>query len=248
MRLLAAYLCILTILPSVSGSPAIGDRNATRPTPLLFYASSSGHETLDQGDGGGNPFASSLIEILSKPHVNLSDLSTALPKLTELKSHQYQTPEVPPVSTSTKWRLKPITKAERRVALVIGISDYSQAGLPSLPGVSNDLERVKAALEHTGFKTRLVLNADRISFQKELTNFAATSRSADAAIIYTTGHGVEIDNNVKLILGDFASHEGKGGLANHSVDLSTIASSSQARKFNLVFYGGCRSNPFYSPN
>ena len=29
--------------------------------PLIFHASTSGQKTLDQGEGGGNPFASSLV-------------------------------------------------------------------------------------------------------------------------------------------------------------------------------------------
>jgi len=37
--------------------------------PLHFYASQSGAETLDQGEGGGNPFASALIELLGRPTI-----------------------------------------------------------------------------------------------------------------------------------------------------------------------------------
>ena len=63
--------------------------------PLVFYATSPGGETLDQGDGGGNPFASSLIDLMGRPTLSLSGLSSELTTLTYQKSHGYQTPEVP---------------------------------------------------------------------------------------------------------------------------------------------------------
>jgi hypothetical protein len=34
--------------------------------PIYLYASQKGKPTLDQGEGGGNPFASALVELLSR--------------------------------------------------------------------------------------------------------------------------------------------------------------------------------------
>jgi uncharacterized caspase-like protein len=80
--------------------------------------------------------------------------------------------------------------------------------------------------------------------QAALSQFAKLSSSADVAVVYTSGHGVEVEKTDRLLLGDFALAEGRNGLADHSVDVPTIASASRARKVNLVFYGACRNDPF----
>ena len=49
--------CLLLLLFSPRASADV-------PSPLIFHASQSGKVTLDEGEGGGNPFASAFIEAL----------------------------------------------------------------------------------------------------------------------------------------------------------------------------------------
>jgi hypothetical protein len=51
----------------------VGGVENTWGETLLFHASASGRQTMDEGEGGGNPFASALIEILQKKEVRLGD-------------------------------------------------------------------------------------------------------------------------------------------------------------------------------
>jgi hypothetical protein len=236
--------CILGLTCSVAAQTRTVTVPAASHAPLVFYAASAGGETLDNGDNGGNPFASSLIDLLGRPTLSLPELSAELTTLTVQKSHGYQTPEVP-ASIASAWNLKPIAPGETRIALVIGISDYGAAhGVPSLPGVSNDLMGVEKAFTQSGFKTMVVLDADQPEFLATLAQFAKESAAADVAAIYATGHSVEVDKSVSLLLGDFPVAEGKRALPAHSVGLQTIASAAHARNINLIFYGGCRNNPF----
>jgi hypothetical protein len=208
---------------------------------LLFHAVSSGELALDQGEGGGNPFASALIETLARPQARLGELPDALRTLTEVKSAGYMTADVPAAVTPVDWPL--VSRgAENRKALVLVISDYEKAGLTSLAGAAYDAGRIATALTEAGFATKAVLDLDRAGIEDELIAFGAESRSADAAVIYTTGHGVEVDGRVYLLPADYPAQQGNAALATCAMPLREIAASIQARAVNLVFYGGCRED------
>ncbi len=78
-----------------------------RADTLIFHATAAGQQTLDQGEGGGNPFASSLIELLQRPRVALSELPDAIRALTSSKSRGFQSPDVPTTRTRPDWLLVP---------------------------------------------------------------------------------------------------------------------------------------------
>src|SRR5690242_9993313 len=67
----------------------------TNADALVFYACTSGKQTLDRDEGGGNPFASSLIDILARPRLRLAELPVALRELTRKKSRGFQSADVP---------------------------------------------------------------------------------------------------------------------------------------------------------
>jgi len=77
-------------------------------TPLVFYASQSGRPTLDAGEGGGNPFASALIELLQRQSLTLAELHSDIVRLTQTKSQGFQIPDAPAVSEAAAWAVKPV--------------------------------------------------------------------------------------------------------------------------------------------
>lgn len=216
-----------------------------RADSLVFQASASGKETLDQGAGGGNPFASALIEILAQRQVTLSELGSKLSQLTIQKSGGFQAPDLPVLEPTPSWSVVPIVAGERRSALVLVNSDYGKSGgAQSLPGAKYDALRVAAALKAAGFVTDVALDLDLNAIKQKLASFEAQSRDFDAAVIYTTGHGVEVDGQVFLLPGDYPIPDRGSVLASRAVPLATIAHSLHAKRINLVFYGGCRNNPW----
>jgi uncharacterized caspase-like protein len=80
--------------------------------------------------------------------------------------------------------------------------------------------------------------------RRKLADFAAASADFDAAVIYTTGHGVESNGAVYLIPGDYPTQEGNTALAAKALPLIEIANAARAKRVNLVFYGGCRDDPY----
>jgi hypothetical protein len=212
---------------------------------LVFHASASGRQTLDQGEGGGNPFASALIEVLARQTVSLAELPPALRELTRMKSGGFQAADVPDIRSSRDWTLVPPSPAERRLALVLVVSDYARSGgVQSLPGARNDAARIAAALTAAGFATEVAVDFALPAMKQKLASFALASAASDAAVIYTTGHGVEVGGAVYRLPGDYPVEQRNAALAEHAIGLSDIAGALRAKRINLVFYGGCRDDPF----
>ena len=80
----------------------------------------------------------------------------------------------------------PSRSGEKRIALVLVVSNYERAGAISLPGAAHDSHRMTSALTKAGFKTELALDLDLKGMRKKLAEFGAASSSYDVAAIYTT--------------------------------------------------------------
>ena len=218
---------------------------AEAPEPLLFLASHSGKQTLDAGEGGGNPFASAFIELLAHPGMTLGDFPQALADLTSRKSQGFQQADVPKRAEPAKWRFRPAPSGETRVALVLVVSDYTASDSAlSLPGARLDADRISGALRQAGFKTQTVVDPDIGQLRSALAGFGSRSAAADVALLYTTGHGVEVGGNVHLLLGNYPVAQGSAALADYGVPLAEISTAVKGRRASLVLYGGCRDNPF----
>jgi len=244
MRASARITLFLSFIACASTFLAVPHANADA---LVFYACASGKQTLDQGDDGGNPFASSLIAILERPRVRIGELPVALQELTSKKSGGFQSADVPKDMPSPDWLLIPSSTLEKRIALVLVVSDYSRSGsqsLQSLSGAKNDAKRIAAALTKAGFDTELALDFDLLMMRQKLTAFATKAANCDAAIIYTTGHGVQTSGSVYLLPGDYPIKQQNTALMQRAIRLSEIADAVRAKRINLVFYGGCRDDPF----
>lgn len=210
---------------------------------LVFQATTPGKQALDRDAQGGNPFASALIDSLGQPAVGLKQVLAAVEQLTLQYSRGYQRPDVPAITAATDWAMMPVPPGERRVALVLVVSDYARSELQSLPGARFDAERIAVALTRAGFETETVLDLDRAAIERKLAQFADQSRMYDVAAIYSTGHGVEVDGTVHLLPGDYPVQQRNAALAARAVALPRMAVAAQGRKLNLVFWGGCRDNP-----
>lgn len=207
---------------------------------MLFLASQSGRSTLDQGEGGGNPFASALIELLARPALTLASLRSGLVELTRARSRGYQEADVSHATSRRRWRVRPVPAREKRVALVFVYADYERAGAPSLPGARRDLDRIRDALEGAGFAVTAVVDPSTAERSALLERLDAESRDAAAAVLYVTGHGFEHDGRVYLTPHDFPFREGAGRLEDRAVHVAGLADHLRARSANLLFFGGCR--------
>jgi hypothetical protein len=218
---------------------------AQGPT-LLVFATGPGGSALDSDDQGGNPFASALIESASDPKVRLRSLESRLRRLTLTKSLGIQAIERFGDVGLPEWRFVEDAKqsSETRRALVLVVSDYSGLGsVASLRGAAHDERRIADMLARHGFAVDEGSGHRRSQLLAALTSFRRGSQRSDIGVIYSTGHGVELDGVVYLIPGDYPAGAGFGAaqLKRHAISVARIARAASARSQNLVFFGGCRT-------
>lgn len=213
------------------------------PPAVAIRATQPGLQTRDSAADGGNPFASVFVELMARPELDLSAFATALAARTEALSDGFQRPDIPADIGAITLRLGRAAAGERRVALVLVLSDYG-FGLPVLPGARHDAGRIAEALRRAGFETRLALDPERAEIASILAAFAAATADADTAVIYTTGHGIEVSGGGYLLTRDFPAMLGNYALPTYGIPLERIGHAMRARRANLLFYAGCRDAPF----
>ena len=215
------------------------------PVPAIVYATQAGGTTLDQDSFGGNPFATALIDLSNEQGLELKQLLPALRKSTLERSARHQTPTWDRVSADEKWTftLSNAVRQEKRIALVLVVSEYTDSENHQLLGAARDERRISSMLAGHGFSVTQGVAPDKRSLHRALRSFTATSKESDVAIVYSTGHGVEYIARPFLLPGDYPFSLGYGSatLRRHALPVAQIASACKARKLNLTFFAGCRT-------
>jgi tetratricopeptide (TPR) repeat protein len=131
----------------------------------------------------------------------------------------------------------------RRVALVIGNSAYT--GVAALPNPRRDAEAMAETLRKIGFqKVSLETNLGHEKLVKVLRSFAREADSADWAVVYYAGHGIEMNGTNYLVPID-AKLENDRDLEFEAVSLDLLMTTVEpAKKLRLVLLDACRDNPF----
>jgi uncharacterized caspase-like protein len=83
------------------------------------------------------------------------------------------------------------------VALVIGNGNY--AHLPKLANPVNDAKAIKGMLDSLGFETGLADDRDLAALKADLDEFAGKAKTADVAVLYYAGHGIEAGDENFLV-------------------------------------------------
>ena len=231
-----------------SSPPTLALSKTAMPAPQasIVYATLPGGTTLDQDACGGNPFATALIELSQRQALNLRQLLPALRKSTIERSARHQVPTWERLPSNRTWTfpMLPGTRAEKRIALVLIVSEYLSLANPRLLGAAADERRIASMLAGHGFSVVQAVPPDRQALHGALRSFAAKSKGFDVAVVYSTGHGVEHEGSTYLLPGDYPFLRGYGTtlLAQHAVPVDRIASACKAKKVNLTFFAGCRTN------
>ncbi|MFN9979655.1 MAG: caspase domain-containing protein, partial [bacterium] len=81
----------------------------------------------------------------------------------------------------------------KRVALVLGNGNY--AAVAQLPNPGRDAEKIAETLRNVGFTSVTVANdLTHDTFNATLRKFAREADTADWAVVYYAGHGIEVNN------------------------------------------------------
>jgi tetratricopeptide (TPR) repeat protein len=137
---------------------------------------------------------------------------------------------------------QPAAPASRRVALVIGNSDYEAA--PTLPNPVRDAGAVADSLRKVGFSEVIVADdLTKSAMERALIDFSDKAQGADWAVIYYAGHGMEFDGRNYLIPVDARLTQDRHvGL--ETVPLDVLLDAASGAKLRFVILDACRNNPF----
>jgi tetratricopeptide (TPR) repeat protein len=135
------------------------------------------------------------------------------------------------------------TQPERRVALLVGNSQYAHA--PALRNPTSDAKLLAQSLRESGFSdVRELYDADLPTLGRALKEFGDLAVGSDWAVIYFAGHGIEVGGTNYLIPVD-AKLEHQAHVEDEAVPLSRVMSKvTSASKLQLVILDACRNNPF----
>jgi hypothetical protein len=133
--------------------------------------------------------------------------------------------------------------AGRRVALVIGNAKYEHADL--LANTINDADAIAQLFKRAGFD---VVDERRdvgvVEFKRAVREFLNAASNADMAVVYYSGHGMEVGGTNYLIPVD-AKLASAYDVDDEAVPLDRILLATQpAKKLSLIILDACRENPF----
>jgi hypothetical protein len=150
-----------------------------------------------------------------------------------------QAPQPPPAAQF------PAQTTQNRVALLIGNRNYRYAG--SLSNPINDAQLLANTLRDVGFQS-VTIKSDltREQTMQTLREFAKAADSAEWAVVYYSGHGMEF-GGVNYIIPVDAQLKVDRDVDLEAVDVGKMLSAIEgSRRLRLVILDACRDNPFAS--
>jgi hypothetical protein len=131
--------------------------------------------------------------------------------------------------------------SDKRVALVIGNSNYAHTR--GLPNARNDAHAMADFLKGVGFQVTERHDANYRELREVFREFGSASSSADVAVVYFAGHGLEVAGENFVVPVD-AKLATSSDLEYEAIALTSILDLVRAqRKLNLVIIDACRNNP-----
>jgi hypothetical protein len=133
--------------------------------------------------------------------------------------------------------------ADRRVALIIGNAEYQHAD--TLVNTINDADAMTQLFKRAGFDVvDERKNVGVVEFKRAVREFLNTTQDADIAVVYYSGHGIEVGGANYLIPID-AKLLSAFDVDDEAVPLDRVLLSTQpARRLSLIILDACRENPF----
>jgi len=137
------------------------------------------------------------------------------------------------------------TSNEKRVALVFGNSNYTNAASLGANPI-NDAKDIASTLRTMGFNVIVKTNATLTTMNNAIREFGRQNRDADVALFYFAGHGMQLEE-INYLLPVSAKIKDKNDVSFESISVATvqkIMETSNSARLNLIILDACRNNPF----
>ncbi|WP_176478329.1 MULTISPECIES: caspase family protein [unclassified Mesorhizobium] len=133
-------------------------------------------------------------------------------------------------------------RADRRVALVIGNSEYRE--IPALKNPDKDAQDVANTFRLAGFDVFVAKDLTKLQFEQQFRNYLAAADGADLAVVYYSGHGFQIGGENFLIPVD-ASLKDAADIEVQAIKLDDVLQQLRSKsKIQVIILDACRNNPF----
>ena len=141
------------------------------------------------------------------------------------------------------YKKPPVVVLEKRLALVVGNSDYP--GSNKLANPINDANDMAAALKKLGFEVMLATNLNNRGMRETINNFGDKLRDYQVGLFYYAGHGVQSKGRNYLVPLD-AKPESENEIEYDCLLADRILTKMEdARtRTNIVVLDACRDSPF----
>ncbi len=135
------------------------------------------------------------------------------------------------------------TYRETKLALVIGCSEYSFAGVLANP--LNDANSIETKLKSLGFEVMKSLNPSQKELKKTIDEYGDKLKGYDVGLFYFAGHGVQVKGLNYLIPVD-ANLKTEKMVEYDCVEAGRVLAymEESKAKVNIVILDACRDNPF----
>lgn len=131
---------------------------------------------------------------------------------------------------------------ERKVALVIGNSAYAHAN--PLPNPKNDANDMAKMLKGLGFTVVSGTDLGHDAMAKTIRAFMTEAQTADVALFFYAGHGIQVSGQNYLIPVD-AKVEDSSALDFELVNIDAVTGHMGGEnKVGIILLDACRNNPF----
>ena len=139
--------------------------------------------------------------------------------------------------------------AANKFAYIVGIDLYSNLSLDQqLQKAVGDSRSIEAAFVSLGFKVSQIENPTRKAFFDGWGKFTQQLSAGDIAVVYFSGHGVEINGANYLLPRDIPDLSGNRSsqITNQAISLSGLQRDLKQiePKLSLLIVDACRNNPF----
>ncbi len=127
----------------------------------------------------------------------------------------------------------PAVAAADRVALVLGVEDYSSYAKSAINGQT--LEKIGNALKEKGFEVEVASNVNNANSRAMLREFAGKADGARVAIVVLAGHGVASAGRAYLLPSNSKIRRASD-LLSRGVSVSSVAQIAAKAKHGAVFF------------
>jgi hypothetical protein len=139
-----------------------------------------------------------------------------------------------------------IAHAEKRIALIVGNSNYQT--ITRLDNPKNDAKLMAQTLSALGFTLvggGAQLDLDKPSLDIAVQNFGRQVQGADVALFYYAGHGVQV-SGANYLVPISANPTREADVDFQMVDVNLVLRQMQGAgtRLNMVILDACRNNPF----